>query len=129
MKVKKNPFEIGLFVLCFVILAGGAMSLFGAEEKTYEIHPEIALGPYQTDTMRLMDAYERLMDRYMNMVEVNLQEMSRGNQGALKKLESIEAKLDALSWRMGRIEEALGIEPPKTTPVQPTTTRSRPPSK
>ena len=115
MKAKKNLFGIGLLVLVVVILTGGAMSLFGAEDKTYEIHPEVALGPYQTDTMRIMDAYERLMDRYMNLVEVNLQEMSRGNQGALKKLESIEAKLDALGMRMGRIEKALNIEPLKTT--------------
>ena len=115
MKVKKNLFEIGLFVLCAVILVGGAMTLFGAEEKTYEIHPEVALGSYQTDTMRVMDAYERLMDRYMNLVEVNLQDMSRGNQTTFKKLESIEAKLDALGMRMSRIEKALNIEPLKTT--------------
>ncbi len=128
MKAKKNLLGIGLFVLCVVILAGGAMTLFGAEDKTYEIHPEIALGPYQTETMHVMSAYERLMDRYMNMVEVNLQEMSRGNQQTVKKLVSIGAKLDALSMRMGRIEKALGIEPAKTTPVRPTT-RSRAPNK
>ena len=126
MKAKKNLFGIGLFVLCVVMLAGGAMSLFGEEGKTYEIHPEIAVGPYQSETIRIMNAYERLMDRYMNLVEVNLQEMSRGNQVTVKKLESIEVKLDALGMRMGRIEKALGIEPAKTTPVQPTT---RTPSK
>jgi hypothetical protein len=115
MKAKKNLFGIGLFVLCVVIIAGGAMKLFGAEEKTYEIHPEIALGPYQTDTMHVMGAYERLMERYMNLVEVNLQEMSRGNQQTVKKLESIEKKLDALGMRMGRIEKALRIEPVKTS--------------
>ena len=128
MKAKKNLLRIGLFVLFVVIIAGGAMTLFGAEDKTYEIHPEIALGPYQSDTMRVMSAYERLMDRYMNLVEVNLQDMSRGNQETAGKLESIEGKLDALSIRMGRIEKALGIEPAKTTPVRPTT-RSRAPSK
>ena len=37
MNAKKNLFRTGLFVLCAVILTGGAMSLFGAEEKTYEI--------------------------------------------------------------------------------------------
>lgn len=115
MKAKKSLLGIGLFALCAVMLAGGAMSLFGAEDKTYEIHPEIALGPYQSDTMRVMSAYERLMDRYMNMVEVNLQEMSRGNQQTVKKLESIEKKLDALGMRMGRIEKALSIEPAKTS--------------
>lgn len=115
MKAKKNLLRIGLLVLCVVILAGGAMTLFGAEEKTYEIHPEIALGPYQSDTMRIMNAYERLMERYMNLVEVNLQDMSQGNQVTVKKLESIEKKLDALGMRMGRIEKALRIEPVKAS--------------
>ena len=124
MKVKKNLFGTGLLVLCAVMIAGGAMTLFGAEDKTYEIHPEIAVGPYQSETIRIMNAYERLMDRYMNMVEVNLQDMSRGSQTTVKKLESIEAKLDAMSIRMGRIEKALGIESPKVTPTKPTTTRT-----
>ena len=124
MKSKKNLFGIVTFVLVVVILTGGAMSLFGAEDKTYEIHPEIAVGPYQSETIRIMNAYERLMDRYMNMVEVNLKDMSRGNQATVKKLESIEAKLDAMSIRMGRIEKALGIESPKVTPAKPTTTRT-----
>lgn len=129
MKVKKNLTGIGLFVLCAAILTVGAMSLFGAEDKTYEIRPEIAVGPYQSDTMRIMNAYERLMDRYMNLVEVNLQDMSQGNQVTVKKLESIEKKLDALGIRMGRIEKELGIEPPTTTPVRPTTSRTRRPNK
>jgi hypothetical protein len=128
MKVKKNLFGIGLFVLCVVMIASGAMTLFGAEDKTYEIHPEIAMGPYQTETMHVMGAYERLMERYMNLVEGNLRDMSQGNKAAVKKLESIEKKLDALGVRMGRIEKELGIEPPKTTPVRPTT-RSRAPNK
>lgn len=115
MKVKKNFFGIGLLVLCSAIIGGGAMTLLGAEEKTYEIHPEIAMGPYQTETMHVMAAYERLMERYMNLVEVNLQDMSRSNQVSIKKLESIEAKLDALGMRMSRVEKALNIEPMKTT--------------
>ena len=129
MKVKKNLFGTGLLALCVVMIAGGAMTLFGAEDKTYEIHPEIAMGPYQSETMHVMGAYERLMERYMNLVEGNLRDMSQGNQAALKKLESIEAKLDALSWRMSRIEKELGIEPPKTTPVRPKTRTTRPPNK
>jgi len=123
MKVKKNLFGTGLLVLCAAIIGGGAMSLFGAEDKTYEIRPEIEMGPYQSDTVRIINAYERLMERYMNLVEVNLQEMSRGNQVTVKMLESIEKKLDALGMRMERIEKALSIEPAKTTPVRPTTSR------
>ena len=126
---KQSLFRIAVFLLSVVILAGGAMTLSGSENKTYEIHPEIAVGPYQNETMHIMSAYERLMDRYMSLVEGNLQDMARGSQETVRKLESIEKKLDAMSMRIGRIEKALNISPTTTSRTRTARPRAtRPPA-
>jgi archaellum component FlaC len=60
-----------------------------------------------------MDAYERLMDRYMSLVEGSLTNMGTDVGGVVKKLNSIERKIDNLGTRIGRIEKALNIPQPK----------------
>lgn len=74
-----------------------------ADQKRFEIHPDVAVSGYQSDAARITDAYERLMDRYMDMVEKNI---------------SINAeKLDSIDRRLARIEKSLNIasEKPRRT--------------
>lgn len=66
-----------------------------ANNNTYKIRPEVSVGGYQSDAARITDAYERLMDRYMDMVEKNMVVNS--------------AKLDSIDKRLSRIEKALNI--------------------
>ena len=82
-------------------------------EKRYEIRPEIRLPEHRTDAARAIDAYERLMGRYMTLSERNFASVSGNLQGVTKRLDSIDGKLTGLLVRIGRIEKALGIEPPK----------------
>ncbi|MBN1817829.1 MAG: hypothetical protein JW828_10745 [Sedimentisphaerales bacterium] len=81
----------------------------GSVAETYEIHPEITLGPYQTETMRMIDAYERLSDQYRDMVQGNLSRMAADTHQLVEKLESMDHKLDALSRQMTRLERHLGL--------------------
>jgi len=84
-----------------------------AVEKTYEIRPEVSMGAYRSDAVRVMDAYERLMDRYMFLVEGNLNNLGTDMSGVIKKLNSIEKKIDVLGTRITRIEKALNIQQPR----------------
>ena len=90
-------------------------------ETQYEVRPQIETIPeYKTDATRAIDAYERLMDRYMNIIETNLTRSNNDIAGiaqslnsVTEKLASIDKKLTELSARITNIEKKLGAEQPK----------------
>ena len=84
-----------------------------ASYKTYEVRPEITIPEYRTDAARAIDAYERLMERFMNMTERDLNTMSGELKTISQKLSSIDTKLTGLSKKVARIERSLGIKQPK----------------
>ncbi|MEJ2648833.1 MAG: hypothetical protein P8016_10550 [Sedimentisphaerales bacterium] len=94
-----------LFIFVFTSITGG--------QRTYEVRPEIELPDYRTDNAHLIEAYERLMDRYMDLVEKNLGTIDLDIKNTAQALVSINKKLDELSARTARIEKALGIEEPQ----------------
>ena len=108
----RNLLVVAAGLVCCVVVVWLSTSIQGGE-KTYEVRPQITLPEYRTDTARAIDAYERLMDRYMGLTERNLTGIGTGLKGVVKKLDSIDAKLTVLSARMARIERVLGIEQPK----------------
>ena len=90
-------------VICVLIFC--VVQRSGAADRTYEVRPEIDAGLIQGETMRVVAAYERLMDRYMDLVQSNLVGIDRDSQQILIKLEAIERKIDKLSERMDRMEK------------------------
>ena len=104
----RNLLVVAAGLVCCVVVVWLSTSIQGGE-KTYEVRPQITLPEYRTDAARVIDAYERLMDRYMGLTERNLTGFGTGLKGVVKKLDSIDAKLTVLSARMARIERALGI--------------------
>ena len=105
----RNLLVVAAGLVCCVVLVWLSTSIQGGE-RTYEVRPQITLPEYRTDAARAIDAYERLMDRYMGLTERNLTGIGTGLKGVVKKLDSIDAKLTELSTRMARIERVLGIE-------------------
>ena len=85
----------------------GVASAKTDKNKTYEFEQWITTPEYRTDAARAIDAYERLSERYADLVESQLVDC----QGIAEKLDSIDAKISDLSTRLGRIEKALGIDP------------------
>ena len=76
----------------------------------------------------MIEAYERLMDRYMNLVEKNLMAIELENKNTAEKLDNISKKLDEISTRTAKIEKALGIEETKS-PINKTQVMQEPDSK
>jgi Skp family chaperone for outer membrane proteins len=109
MKTNRTFVAIVVSVVCCVIVVWFSTSIQGSQ-KTYEIHPNVNVPEYSTDINRIVNAYERLMERYMNLTEKNLTNIERDLKNTAAKLDSIENKLTELSARTARIEEALGIE-------------------
>ncbi|MHC4158178.1 MAG: hypothetical protein ACYSSO_03775 [Planctomycetota bacterium] len=109
MKNKKNLLAVAAGLAGCVLVVWFSTSLRGVE-KTYEIQPQITVPEYRTDAARAIDAYEHLMDRYMDLTEKNLTRIGTDVRDVGKKLDCINAKLGELSTRMSRIEKALGVE-------------------
>ncbi len=111
MKTKetKNLLAVGAILTACLIVVWLAGPIQG-RKKSYDVKPEIALPEYQTDTTRAIDAYERVMDRFIDLTERNLTGINTDVKDIAKKLVLIDCKLTELSTRMARIEKALGIE-------------------
>ena len=105
---------VTIFIICCLLAVWLSTSIQGST-KTYEVRPNITIPESRTDAARAIDAYERLMERYMDLTERNLFDVSRGTKDTVKKLDSIDLKLTQLSTRIAAIEKALGIEQPKQT--------------
>ncbi|MHC4076348.1 MAG: hypothetical protein ACYSRR_07050 [Planctomycetota bacterium] len=114
MKIKenKNLLVVGaVLIICFIVI-GLSGSIRGGE-KNYEIKPEITLPEYRTDTARAIDAYERVMNRFINLTERNLTSINIDVKSIAEKLVLIDYKLTELSTRMARIEKALETQQPE----------------
>ena len=106
-KENKNLLLVGAVIIVCLIVIGFSGSIQGS---SYEIKPEITLPENRTDTARAIDAYERVMDRFINLTEKNLTGINTEVKSIAKKLVLIDCKLTELSIRMTRIEKALGIQ-------------------
>lgn len=118
MKTRKNLLVVTAGLACCIVVVW-LSTLSEGGEKTYELRPEVMLPEYRTDTARAIDAYERLMERYMDLTEMNMVRIGMDVQAFGRKLDSIDSKLVELLTRISRIERALGIEEP-TKPIDET---------
>jgi len=112
MRVNKNLLALAAAVVCCTIVVWFSTSIQG-NPKTYEVRPQVSIPEYRTDAARAIDAYERLMERYMDLTERSLLRVAGDVRDVMKKLDSIDHKLTVLCARTAKIEEALGIEQPK----------------
>jgi len=113
MRIKKSLIAVvAAFAACWIVVWFSA-SIQG-DQRTYEIQPQITIPEYRTDAARAIDAYERLMERHMDITEANLIRLDSNLKAVAKSLDSIDKTLMELSGRIARIEKTLGIEQPKT---------------
>ena len=112
MRVNRNLLALAAAVVCCTIVVWFSTSIQGVP-KTYEVRPQVTVPEYRTDAARAIDAYERLMERYMDLTERSLLRVAGDVRNVVKKLDSIDHKLTGLCARIARIEEALGIEQTK----------------
>ncbi len=113
MRTSKNLvrlWRIVAAIACCLIVIWLSTSIEGSQ-KTYEVEPQITNLQYRTDAARAIDAYERLMERYMSLTERNLFSLGTDIRDVIRKMDSIDDKLTQLCTRIARLEKALGIEP------------------
>jgi len=108
MRVSKNLLVVVASIVVCAVVVWYSPSIQGGQ-RTYEVQPQVTIPEYRTDAARAIDAYERLMDRYMDLTERNLFDIGADVKAVVKRLDSIDSKLEELSARMAEIEKALGI--------------------
>ena len=112
MNTNRNTIAILVVIIACSVLVWLSASIQGSQ-KTYEIQPHLTIPEYKTDLARVMDAYERLMERYMDQTQQNQSIVGADLKYVVTTLDSIDGRLAEFSARIARIETALGIEQPK----------------
>ena len=103
---------IATIIIIFSIIFLFAFTSIQGSSRTYDVKPQINIPEYRSDANRAIDAYERLMERYMDLVEKCISDIDKDYETTNNKLDSIDEKLAYLSARIQRIEDALGVEQP-----------------
>jgi hypothetical protein len=115
MDTNRNTLALLVVIIACSVLVWLSTSIQGGQ-KTYEIHPNLNMPEYKTDLTRVMDAYERLMERYLDVTERNISSFGTNLNYVAAKLDSIDGQLIEMSARIARIETALGIKQSKNPP-------------
>jgi len=109
MKKSKNLWAI-VAVIVFVMIAILFSASIQGSPKRYEIQPNLSIPEYKTDTVRVIEAYERLMDRYMDLTGSHLSTVGIDLRNVVTQLDSIDGRLMEIDSRLARIEQTLGID-------------------
>ena len=112
MITNKNLLAAAAVILCCITVIWFSTITKGSP-TTYEVRPRISLPEYKTDTVHAIDAYEKLMERYMNLTERNSIRIDSDLKEVIKRLDSINYKLTELSFRIAKIEKTIVIEKSK----------------
>lgn len=118
MADKVKSYSAGVLFIIFIgVLVWFANSLNGGQ--SYDVRPEISVPAYKSDAARAIDAYEKVMDRYMDISENNFRSMAADNAKVFEKLLELQTDIMQIDQRLGRIEKAMGLEPlPAVCPAQ-----------
>lgn len=106
--------------IVFCVVAFCLSTSIGESRRRYEVETQVyGMPAYQSDAARAIEAYERLMERYLDLTERNLIGLAADVKVFTDKLNAIDARLGTLDARLARIEQHLGIAPmiaPSATP-------------
>ncbi|MBP8909929.1 MAG: hypothetical protein KBI32_00315 [Phycisphaerae bacterium] len=129
MAQDRETYRIGAAIVAGVIVLSLSSST-GRERKGYEIEAQVYSVPAtQSDAARAIGAYERLMERHMDLMEQSFAGLAADLKMLATKVDTYDAKATALDakliqidQRLARIEKHLGIVPvviPKPAKADP----------
>lgn len=109
---KRTYVAVAAAVIGIVVLV--LSTSVGQNRRNYDVEAQVYTTPeYRTEASRAIDAYERVMERYMDATEQGFAGLAADLGAVATRLESIDARLAKLDERLERIERHLGILPPR----------------
>jgi len=110
--MKRNKFLLIICAAAVICFIAAAISIaIPNNGKKYEADTIVDVPEYKTDAARAIEAYENLMDRYIDLSEKLVSQAGSDHQAVSAKLDLLDSKLADISVRLTRIEKALGIDP------------------
>jgi hypothetical protein len=116
---------IGLGMVLFGWLSSGSAGQTSAREY------EVVVPAAKSDTQRIIEAYERLSDQYLSLVQNQLTLMAANNRDILTRLERMEKKLDDLSAKIDAIQKPaapIPLKPAAPSPLSQPLPQASPPA-
>ncbi len=93
----------------------------GGRRHTYEVRNSITAPQYRSDAARAIDAYERLMDRYMSLTENNLIAAQAEGRDVAHRLTRLESSLERVEQKLDHLTRALQVGPVPVAKPSPST--------
>ena len=125
--IHRQTAAIWLIIGLVVLLASATGVESGGKRHTYEVRNSITTPQYRSDAARAIDAYERLMDRYMSLTENNLIAAQAEGRDVAYRLTRLESSLERIEQKLDHLTRALQVGPvaaPKSSPPMPKTSPS-----
>jgi predicted negative regulator of RcsB-dependent stress response len=108
-----------------VVITGLGIVFFGwmasanAEKVSTSREYEVVVGEAQSDTQRIIAAYERLSDQFLSLVQSQLVQMATNNRDVEARLERMEKKLDELSVKIDAMQKPAAPAPVEVKTEKP----------
>ena len=122
---KKSSWIILGVTLVYGLIVLWVCTTVEAANYSSEVYTRISTPEYVTDAGRAINAYERMMDRYMDMTSKDLMALSSNSAQMVVRMDRIEAKLDKVLQSQARIEKALGVKTVSKVKAQETKEQKR----
>lgn len=120
--IHRQTTAIWLIIGLVVLLTSATGVESGGKRHTYEVRNSITTPQYRSDAARAIDAYERLMDRYMSLTENNLIAAQADGRDVAHRLTRLESSLERIEQKLDHLTQALQLGPvpaPKPAPPVP----------
>jgi hypothetical protein len=106
---------VGMGIVIFGWLAPG-----NAQQVSTSREYEVVVPEAKSDTQRVIDAYERLSDQFLSLVQSQLVQMATNNRDLASQLDRMEKKLDELSAKVDAMQKpAAPVETKAVNPAVP----------
>jgi hypothetical protein len=118
MVLRKTP--VFWLIIGLVFLLTTAMGVeSGGKRHTFEVRNSITSPQYRSDAARAIDAYERLMERYMSLTETNLVAAQADGRDMAYRLTRLESTLERIEQKLDHLSRTLQGSPlPGPIPTQ-----------
>lgn len=118
MKTHKKAFITVVIVGLGIIFFGWFASV-NAERANTSKEYEVIVGEAKSDTQRIIEAYERLSDQYLSLVQSQFTLIATNNRDMTARLERMERKIDELSAKIDAMQKNALPPKPAVAPIAP----------
>ncbi|MCE5340926.1 MAG: hypothetical protein LLF92_07340 [Planctomycetaceae bacterium] len=109
MTKNKILFSLGIAAAVCATVIAVTNSTHERHDSRYEIENEISLPEYKSNLDKMIDAYERMVDKLLYATSSGTKFNSDAN-AIYKKLSEIDNKLTVITAKLENIEKTLGIK-------------------